>query len=86
MVGRAEVLTPAFEQRLGTAFAKAKLSDTAAREEALAAFKKLGRFAGPALQLATKNVDAKTSQLAWQLFQDSQFPASAKPPSASPYE
>lgn len=67
MVGRAEVLAPALEQRLSVALGKAKQGDVAAREQVSAEFKRLGRFAEPALRLAVAGSDPKTSEIAWQL-------------------
>jgi hypothetical protein len=69
MVGRAEVLAPALEQRLSIAIGKAKQGDVAAREQVSAEFKRLGRFAEPALRLAVEGSDTKTSEIAWQLLQ-----------------
>jgi hypothetical protein len=92
MVGRAEVLAPTAQQQLSTAISQATGGDSAARSRALAEIKTLGRFAEPAIQLATVGADKKTSQMAWQLFQDVFLPtvsASAPPPklaASSPYE
>jgi hypothetical protein len=81
MVGRAEVLLPAAQQTLAVNLSKASEGDADARQEALKQLKKLGRFAEPALQLATKNASAKTGETGWRLFQTAAYPgasASAK--------
>ena len=70
MVGRAEVLTPPQEQRLTDALLKANQGDEA-RAQAIAEFKKLGRFAEPALRLATQGSSSQDSQSAWRLLQAS---------------
>jgi hypothetical protein len=69
MVGRAEVLTPSLEQRLATEVRDAGGTDPHARERLSADLKKLGRFAEPALRLATKDSDTATTQNAWALLQ-----------------
>jgi hypothetical protein len=74
MVGRAEVLTPAQMHKLSETLAKAKQGDAGAREQAVVDFKKLGRFAEPALRLAAKGLDGPAYQNAWTLLQ-----AAAKP-------
>jgi len=75
MVGRTEVIPGAVQQRLGDALTKASKGDPKAREEAVAEFRKLGRFGEPALRLATKGANAEVNQIAWTLLQA----ASAKP-------
>jgi len=75
MVGRAEVLTPALEQKLSDALVKARQGDAQAREEVLDEFKKLGRFAEPALRLATKGANPEIGQTAWMLLQAAARPA-----------
>jgi hypothetical protein len=79
MVGRAEVLTPSLEQRLATEVRNAGGPDAQARERLSADLKKLGRFAEPALRLATQNSDTVTTQNAWALLQGAaQAPGPAK--------
>ena len=75
MVGRTEVIPAAVQQGLGDALTKASQGDPQAREEAMAEFRKLGRFGEPALRLATKDANAEVNQIAWTLLQA----ASAKP-------
>lgn len=69
MVGRSEVLTPALENRLLAALAKAAHGDAEARGEVLDQFKKLGRFAEPAVLLAMRSSDSAAAQLGWTLLQ-----------------
>jgi hypothetical protein len=69
MVGRAEVLTPAQEQRLSDELTKAEVGDSEARERAIADLRQLGRFAEPALRLATRDSTDQVRQAAWKLFQ-----------------
>jgi hypothetical protein len=69
MVGRAEVLTPVLEQRLSAELAKANGGDAQARELVVNEFKKLGRFAQPAMSLALQGANPQMSQTAWTLFQ-----------------
>ena len=52
MVGRAEIITPDVQANLSRLLTKAQQGDILARVRAEAALRKLGRFAGPALQLA----------------------------------
>ena len=68
MVGRAEVLTPKREQQLSTNLTNAHGGDKEAAEEVLAEFKRLGRFAQPALQLALKGSSIEVNQTAWKLY------------------
>jgi hypothetical protein len=68
MVGRAEMLSPTLEQSLTSALLKAKEGDELQREFVMAQLRKLGRFAQPALGLATQGFDPETSQMAWDLF------------------
>jgi len=75
MVGRTEIIPGAVQQRLGDALTRASAGDPQAREEAVAEFRKLGRFGEPALRLATKDANAQVNQLAWTLLQV----ATAKP-------
>ena len=71
MVGRAEVIPPDVQRRLSDGLVKAKAGDEQARAEVMAEFKKLGRFAQPALRLATKGQSAEFNQSAWSLYQAS---------------
>ncbi|HEX4264269.1 MAG TPA: hypothetical protein VH597_08010 [Verrucomicrobiae bacterium] len=52
MVGRAELITPTVETNLVQLLTKAQTGDADARAQAVAEFKKLGRFAEPAFNLA----------------------------------
>jgi len=76
MVGRAEVLTPAREQKIATSLVKAHSGDSAAATQLIADFKQLGRFAEPALRLATQNSGTEMNQTAWKLFQIAARPQS----------
>jgi hypothetical protein len=67
MVGRAEVITPETAGRLREQLLGADRGDSASREQAIAEFKKLGRFADPALFLATRGLDPRVNQLGWKL-------------------
>lgn len=69
MVGRAEVLSPEFENRLGQNLAKAQFGDSAAKSEVEAEFRSLGRFAEPAMTLALVGKDSANYQAAWELLQ-----------------
>jgi len=75
MVGRTEVITQDVQQRLRQALTKASKGDVGAREEAIAEFRKLGRFGEPALRLVTKGASPEVNQIAWTLLQG----AAAKP-------
>lgn len=68
MVGRAEALAPAMEDGLASDLHKAKHGDVQARERVVAHLKRLGRFARPAMNLATKGFDSEASDSAWELF------------------
>jgi hypothetical protein len=74
MVGRAEVLSSALQHSLLTMLQKASQGDNDARAQTMAEFKKLGRFAEPALRLATQGTSSQVSQTAWTLFQASLKP------------
>jgi len=76
MVGRAEVLTPAREDKLSGTLTKAHAGDSAAVTQLIADFKTLGRFAEPALRLATRKSGTEINQTAWKLFQISAQPQS----------
>jgi hypothetical protein len=80
MVGRAEVLSPALQKTLSETIVKAQQGDARAREQATTEFKKLGRFAEPALRLATKDSKTEVSQTAWILFQAAATPANGSKP------
>jgi len=70
MVGRAEVITPAVQQRLAGALTKASQGDTSARLEAMAEFRRLGRFGEPAWRLATNGASPEVSQTGWAILQE----------------
>ena len=76
MVGRAEVLTPALEKKLGDALARAEHGDNEARAQVLSDFKKLGRFAEPAWRLASRSSRNDFGQTGWRLLQASAQPGS----------
>jgi hypothetical protein len=69
MVGRAEVLTPGLEKTLADEVTKAGHNDREAREHLSLELKKLGRFAQPALSLATRGANPAASRAAWVLFE-----------------
>jgi hypothetical protein len=69
MVGRAEVLAPEQEDKLAAELAKAGAGDSKAREQAIDDLKRLGRFAEPALRLATQGADPAINRAARDLFQ-----------------
>jgi hypothetical protein len=69
MVGRAEVLRPALENQLTEELRKAQRGDPEARSQAVAELRKLGRFADPAMQLATTGAGPRFKEMAWDLFQ-----------------
>ena len=71
MVGRAEVLGPALEKKLGDALARAEHGDNEARAQVLSDFKKLGRFAEPAWRLASRSSRNDFGQTGWRLLQAS---------------
>jgi hypothetical protein len=71
MVGRAEVLTPAVEKTLTDDVTKAGNNDREGKERLSAELKKLGRFAQPALSLATRGANPAARQAAWVLFEAS---------------
>ena len=75
MVGRAEVIPPAQEQKLSDALVKASQGDAEAREQVVAEFRKLGRFSEPALRLATKGSTREITDTAWALYQIAAKPA-----------
>jgi hypothetical protein len=56
MVGRAEVITPALQKEIAEQLKLSQAGDTAANERMTGYWKRLGRFAGPAMQLASKLV------------------------------
>ena len=69
--------SPAAAQQhtLALALAKAAAGDAAARAQALAEFKKLGRFAEPAMRLATKDANQETTNIGWALLQAAASPS-----------
>jgi hypothetical protein len=76
MVGRAEVLTPAFENQFAQELLRSQQGDSEARDRIIAEFRKLGRFADPALQLALRGARQDVKDVAWNLFQQ----VAAQPP------
>ena len=76
MVGRAEVLTPAFENQFAKELLRSQQGDSEARARIIAEFRKLGRFADPALQLALRGARQDLKDVAWNLFQQ----VAAQPP------
>jgi hypothetical protein len=74
MVGRAEVLSPTLEKGLATQLTKAHEGDAEASAQVQAQFKRLGRFATPALQLALKGATPEVTQDAWNRYQASVQP------------
>ncbi len=80
MVGRAEILSPSGQQNLKNALVKAKAGDGEARAEVVQQLKALGRFASPALQLATRNADREVANNAWVLYQVATLPATEPKP------
>ena len=75
MVGRAEILTTALEQRLAGELTKAEQGDAVASDNARAELWKLGRFAEPALRLALEGSSLAVNQTAWALFQSAAKPS-----------
>ena len=71
MVGRAEVLSPEVQDRLTQELTRAAEGDDAAKAQAQADFKTLGRFAEPAMTLAVAGKNLATSQFAWDMLQSS---------------
>ena len=69
MVGRAEILSPGLEQRLTDSLTKASQGDNQARAEAQAQLQKLGRFAEPAMVLATQRFTSEGKQTGWTVLQ-----------------
>jgi hypothetical protein len=69
MVGRAEVITPAMQRELARHISAAQNGDAVAREEAKAALKRFGRFAEPALRLATDSAAPEVRQAGQKLLQ-----------------
>jgi hypothetical protein len=75
MVGRAEVISPSVQQALANNIIQAASGDSAAAQMAMKQFKSFGRFAEPALLLATKGQKAEILQTGAQLLRD----ATSKP-------
>ncbi len=67
MVGRAELLLPATQERLAQELTKAKAGDAQARGALIADLGKLNRFAEPALRLATEGAQPELQQEARKL-------------------
>jgi len=68
MVGRAEVLTPAAQQQLILTLTEAEKGDGRMQQRAAGELRRLGRFAEPALQLASKTAP-EAGQMGWKLLQ-----------------
>ncbi len=77
MVGRAEIITPEMQRNLSTQLASAKAGDAAAKETVQTMLKSFGRFARPALQLATRN-KPEINQFGYTLLQTAFQSAPAK--------
>jgi len=75
MVGRAEVITPSVQDRLAQGLTKATQGNKAAQSAARSELQRLGRFAEPALQLATRDASPELRRAVWQIFQESTQPA-----------
>jgi hypothetical protein len=71
MVGRSEVLTPALETSLTRTLNAAHQGDQAARQEASARLKHLGRFADPALRLVQLHGSVDAAKVGYQLLHES---------------
>jgi hypothetical protein len=56
------VLTPALEKRLADEIADAQAGRDGAREQLRTEFRRLGRFAAPALELAMEGTDPQARQ------------------------
>ncbi len=69
MVGRAEILSPDLQQKLASALSKVQSGDRAATTELVSDFKKLGRFAPPALALVSRDAAPTAAQTAYALLQ-----------------
>jgi len=69
MVGRAEVLPPQLEERLAGRLAKAAEGNAEARAMVVEDFRRLGRFARPAMELAIRNANHEVQTEAWGLLQ-----------------
>jgi len=67
MVGRAEVLSSKVQQNLTRSLIKAGEGDAEAKAEVVTQLRQLGRFAEPALRLATKATSSQVSQAGWAL-------------------
>jgi hypothetical protein len=68
MVGRAEVIAPSVETSLLSNLTKSKDGDKASQINAERQLQTLGRFAEPALSLATRTADPQLRQAAWEVF------------------
>jgi len=69
MVGRAEIIPPDQQERIRDAITRAAdaESDAVASNEAKEEFRKLGRFAEPALSLALRQAPQPVNQKGWKL-------------------
>jgi hypothetical protein len=79
MVGRAEVISPSVEQRLRQQMTRAGQGEVLARTQLSEELKKLGRFADPALRLASRGLDARANEAGWKIFALNQQNAGPKP-------
>jgi len=70
MVGRAEVIMPGTVNELKEQFTRAMAGDAAARTKAVAALKKMGRFADPALQLVLRSRSEDDNRFYGKLWED----------------
>ena len=68
MVGRAEILMPGAVQQLRHSLSEASGGQEGGRDAAMAQLRTFGRFAEPALQLATQNAPTEISSTGWKLF------------------
>ena len=67
MVGRAEILTPDLQQRLSALLLKASKGEEQSRQMAEVELRKLGRFAEPAVRLATESAGSEVRDSAWKI-------------------
>jgi hypothetical protein len=67
MVGRSEIIPPLAQQQLTEHLDKAASGELMARENAISEFRKFGRFAEPALALATRGSRQEVIRIGWDL-------------------
>jgi hypothetical protein len=79
MVGRAEVITPAMQQELAEQITAAKTGHAGAKEAGEAALKRFGRFAEPALRLATESAAPELQETGRKLLHALNARTSEKP-------